>query len=92
MSKIIQDVNIGANIQKIRKFKGLTQDDMIAKLDLSGRPMIKTTYSQIETGKRNIFASDLVAVSRILNVTIDSFFENIEPVNKYEIKNDKRVF
>lgn len=83
MSKIIQDVNIGANIQKIRKSKGLTQKDMVAKLDVSGRPMIITTYSQIETGKRNIYVSDLIVLSRILRVSINAFFEDMEPINKY---------
>ncbi|GAA4655191.1 hypothetical protein GCM10023142_23290 [Anaerocolumna aminovalerica] len=86
MTKIIQDVNLGTNIQRFRKEKGLTQEQMCAKLELSGRPMIQSTYAQIETGVRNIFTSDLIAITRILGVNFNEMFSGLEPINKYEIE------
>ena len=84
MSKFIQDLNIGKNIQKLRKMKGFTQENICAKLDLAGRPMIRSTYAQIETGKRNIFVSDLIAIKNILNVEYEDIFNDLQPINKYE--------
>lgn len=84
MSKLIQDVNIGSNIQKLRKRKGLSQTALCARLDLMGRPMIQTTLAQIETGARNIFVSDLLAIKTILGATFEELFDGLEPINKYE--------
>ena len=83
MSKLIQDVNLGANIQKLRKARGLTQEQVCAKLGLAGRPMIQSTYAQIETGARNIFVSDLIAIAKILGVSFNDIFEGLKPKNKY---------
>ena len=82
MAKINQDLNIGINLKKIRKSKGYTQKDLCSKLDLMGRPTSQSTYAQIETGKRNIFLSDLIALKRILNVSYDEIFDGLEPVDK----------
>lgn len=84
MSKLIQDINLGKNLQKLRKTAGLTQDDICAKLDLAGRPMLRSTYAQIETAARNIFISDLIALKSILNVEYDEIFKDLKPINKYK--------
>jgi len=86
MSKILQDISIGENLQKLRKTKNLTQTELCAKLDLAGRPMLQSTYAQIETGIRNIFVSDLITIKEILGVEYDEIFENLKPINKYEIE------
>lgn len=84
MAKILQDISIGNNLQSIRKSKGLTQNDICAKMTLLGRPMLQSTYAQIETGVRNIFVSDLIALRNVLNVQYCDFFKGLEPINKYE--------
>jgi len=89
MTKIIQDVNIGINLQNIRKSKGLTQEQVCAKLSIIGRPMGQSTYAQIETGARNIFASDLIALKSILNVKYDDMFRGLSPINKYDMEKNK---
>ena len=84
MAKLLQDVSIGENLQRLRRAKGLTQNEVCAKLSLRGRPMIQSTYAQIETGKRNIFISDLIALKAVLQTSYDEIFKNLEPINKYE--------
>ena len=84
MAKVLQDINIGDNLQKLRKAKGLTQNDICAKLSAVGRPMLQSTYAQIETGARNIFVSDLIALKSVLNVPYDEIFKDLVPINKYE--------
>ena len=49
-----------------------------------GRPMLQNNYAQIESGKRNIFLSDLIALKNIFNVSYDELFENLEPLSKYD--------
>jgi len=87
MGKIIQDINIGVNIKKIRDSQGLTQEQVCAKLTIIGRPMGQSTYSQIETGTRNIFVSDLIALKHIFNIEYNEIFQNLIPINKYDLEN-----
>lgn len=82
MPKFLQDVSIGKNIQALRKARGMTQVELCSQLGALGRPMLQSTYAQIETGTRNIFVSDLIAIKRILNVSYDEFFKDLEPIIK----------
>ena len=55
MAKLIQDLSIGGNLRKLREARGLTQEDVCARMAQLGRPMLQSAYSQIETGRRNLF-------------------------------------
>ncbi len=83
MAKILQDLNIGANLRALRKKRGLTQNDVCAQLAHMGRPMLQSTYAQIESGSRNIFVSDLIALKRVFHADYDDFFLGLEPISKY---------
>ena len=83
MAKILQDISIGGNLRAIRKRRKLTQNDVCAQMAQLGRPMLQSTYAQIESGSRNIFVSDLIALKRVLQVEYSEFFQGLEPVNKY---------
>ena len=76
MQKLLQDVNIGKNLQKLRKSRNLSQSEMIVKLQLLGRSMSRANYAHIEQGIRNIYVSDLILFKEILNVEFKEFFEN----------------
>lgn len=84
MAKFLQDISIGNNLKRLRNMRGLTQMEMCARMELLGRPMSQSAYAMIESGTRNIFVSDLVAMKSILNVEFNDFFVDLEPVNKYE--------
>lgn len=86
MTKILQDVSLGANLKQIRNSKGFTQDQVCVKLSVIGRPMLQSTYAQIESGRRNIFLSDLLALKEILGVSFDDFFKGLKPLNKYDFE------
>lgn len=83
MAKILQDVSIGTNLRALRRTRGLTQSDVCAQMSRLGRPMSQSTYAQIESGARNIFVSDLIALRRVLHTDYDAFFKGLEPINKY---------
>lgn len=54
----------------------MTQLDLIAKMQLYGSLMTRSTLANIETGRRNIKASDLRILKQILNVDYAEFFNN----------------
>ncbi len=77
MIKLRPDRNIGSNIQKARYGKGLTQDETIAKLQLMGIEISRSTYAKIETNRINIRVSELIALSKIFDVDFNFFFEDL---------------
>lgn len=74
MQKILLDRNIGDNIQRLRVSRRMTQADLVAALSEYQREMSINTLSQIENGRRNIFASDLVRFKLIFDVPFEEFF------------------
>lgn len=77
MVKVRPDRDIGSNIQKARSAKGLTQDQTIAKLQLMGIEMSRSTYAKIETNRINIRVSELVALGMIFDVDFNFFFQDL---------------
>lgn len=77
MTKIRPDRYIGENIRTARKNKKLTQDNVIAKLQLMGIDMSRSTYAKIETDRINIRASELIAFSMIFDVDFNFFFDGL---------------
>ena len=81
MQKIRPDLDLGKNIQAIRKSHKMTQDQVLAKMHLLGLNTSKSSYAKIETNRMNIKVSELVALKQIFNVPFEAFFQNltIEP-------------
>lgn len=76
MQWILQDVPIGRNIQNIRMKKNMTQADVVGQLQLMGSSMSRSTLANIESGRRNIKASNLKALQKLFNVDYKEFFED----------------
>ena len=70
-------MDIGHNIQKLRKAAGLTQDQVVAKMQLMGLEISKSTYAKIETNRMNIRISELVAVKEIFGAEFNDFFADL---------------
>lgn len=79
MSKLLGSELLGENIKQIRNRSGLTQEQTIAKLQVLGSPLSRSTYSLIEMGRGNLFINDLVGLKTVLNVEYEEFFKNIPP-------------
>jgi len=75
--KIRYDNILGENIRNQRLKNKLTQDQVIAQLQLKGINISRSIYSQIETGIYNIKATELVALKDIFHCSFDDFFKNI---------------
>ncbi len=77
MEKIKQDLNIGKNIQKLRKDRHLSQKDVTIQMNLRGRMISVSGYAHIEQGRQNLYVSDLIMLKAILNVPYEAFFEGL---------------
>ncbi|MCL2638661.1 MAG: helix-turn-helix domain-containing protein [Oscillospiraceae bacterium] len=79
MSKTInQDDNIGKNIKEARKIAGLTQETLVAKMQLSGCDISRGTLAKIEVGIRNIKISEIRAIKTILKTSYDFLFKEAD--------------
>jgi transcriptional regulator with XRE-family HTH domain len=80
------DVNVGANLRKLREERNLTLRALAEKSGLA-----INTLSLIENGKSSPSVSTLQQVARAFEVPITAFFEKEVPTNKIAyLKIDKR--
>ena len=75
MQMILQDLPLGRNIRTIRLSKEMTQKEVAEKLQLMGSLISRTTLANIESGRRNIKASDLKALKILFAVDYSEFFK-----------------
>lgn len=74
------DIVIGRNISFVRKQKNITQEELAKRLGI--------TFQQIqkyENGKNRVSASNLMTISKILDVPLTCFFSemiNVEDLSK----------
>ena len=76
--KIRNTQALGSNIRLLRKDQKITQEQMVARLQLYGFRISRSIYSQMECGTYNIKANQLVAIANILNTDINTLFRGIE--------------
>lgn len=81
IQKIKQDISIGNNIRNLRKKSHLTQEQVVARLQLQGLEISRSSYSQIECGTYNIRVSELIALTEIFDVDYNTLFENLKKQN-----------
>lgn len=68
------DSYVGERLRQIRKQKGMTQEDLAAKLGISFQQIQK-----YENGKNRISYSKMVELSQFLKVSLDSFVAGYVP-------------
>lgn len=77
MQKLRPDLDIGYQISALRKSAGLTQDQTVAKMQLMGLKISKSSYAKIETNRMNIKVSELAALRKIFQTDYNTFFSGI---------------
>ncbi len=75
MQWIIRDIPLGSNIQEARMKYGITQEQLVAQMQIHGSSMSRSTLANIEAGIRNIKASDLKIIRKILGVDYEKIFK-----------------
>lgn len=76
MQWVLQDIPIGRNIQTIRMERNMTQTEVVEQLQRMGSMMSRSTLANIETGRRNLKASDLKALKILFDVEYEEFFKD----------------
>lgn len=76
MRWILNDISLGRNIQNIRIERNMTQAEVVAKMQLMGSSISRSTLANIETERRNIKASDLKLLKMIFDADYGDFFED----------------
>ena len=73
----INDISIGNNLRNLRNAANLTQEQVVAQLQLRNLPTTRRIYSQIEAGTYNIKISELIALSEILHTDFNTIFDGL---------------
>lgn len=66
---------VGANIERLRKSRGISQQDFIAKIQVEGVDINPTSYSKLEGQTRIATDKELYAIAKILEISVDSLFD-----------------
>ncbi|MBR5144649.1 MAG: helix-turn-helix transcriptional regulator [Clostridia bacterium] len=77
MARIIDSENtniVGKNIRAIRRKKRMTQQALSNRLELLGVYVCRGSVSRIEYGVRTVTDIELLAISRVLDVSINDLF------------------
>lgn len=69
---------ISNNLHKYRIMRKLSQPDICRELALIGVPLYINDIYKIEHNKRTVKDYELYAFAKVLNVTIDQLFDNVE--------------
>ena len=74
-SKVYGDNNlIGANVEKLRKARGIKQKDFIAMLQVAGLDINPTSYSKLEGQLRNATDKEVYYIAKVLNIKMEELF------------------
>lgn len=78
MQKIRPDLDIGWRIAALRRAAGLTQEQTVARMQLLGLEISKSTYAKLETNRMNIKVSELAALREIFHTDYNAFFQDLD--------------
>ena len=78
MQELRPDMDIGHQISALRNNAELTQDQTVAKMQVMGLEISKSTYAKIETNRMNLKVSELVALRRIFGCSYNDFFSKLD--------------
>ena len=65
---------IGQNIRYWREQKGITQELLAAKLQLSGCDITRSAVAKIEVGQRHLYPDEIMLIKEILDVPYEDIF------------------
>ncbi len=65
---------IGRNISIIRQSKGLTQEQLSAKLQVAGCDLTRSALAKIEVGQRHLYPDELKSLKIVLGIPYEELF------------------
>ena len=71
---LLYEKQIGLNIRRIRKTRKLTQEELAAKLQVSGCDITRSALAKIEVGQRHLYPDEIKALKEILCISYEEIF------------------
>ena len=68
------EVKIGSNIRELREKAKLTQEQLSARLQVSGCDITRSALAKIEVGQRHLYPDEIIILKNLLNATFDEIF------------------
>lgn len=65
----------GDNIRRFRKYRKMTQEQLSAKLQVSGCDITRSALAKIEVGQRHLYPDEIKQIKEILNISFDDLFD-----------------
>ena len=65
---------IGNNIRLLREKRGMTQENLAAKMQLGGCDITRSAVAKIEVGQRHLYPDEIILIKNILEVGYDEIF------------------
>jgi transcriptional regulator with XRE-family HTH domain len=72
---INNDKRFGENLRRVRMEKGLTQEQLAARLQTSGVDITRSTLAKIEAGQRHTYLDELICLQKVLAVPYEDLLE-----------------
>ncbi|MBQ7817570.1 MAG: helix-turn-helix transcriptional regulator [Oscillospiraceae bacterium] len=66
---------IGQNVRILREKAGMTQEQLAAKLQLSGCDITRSAVAKIEVGQRHLYPDEVILIKNILGTDFESIFD-----------------
>lgn len=66
---------VGAAVRALRLAKGLTQEQLAAKVQLAGCDLTRSALAKIECGQRSIYPDELKALHEALQVPYEALLQ-----------------
>ena len=62
---------MGRHLAKLRQDKGLTQEQLAARLQVQGCDLTRSALAKIEVGQRHLYPDEIKALSVVLGISYE---------------------
>lgn len=65
---------MGSHLARLRQEKGLTQEQLAARLQVQGCDLTRSAIAKIEVGQRHLYPDEIKALTEVLAVSYEQLF------------------
>lgn len=65
---------MGRHLAKLRQDKGLTQEQLAARLQVQGCDLTRSALAKIEVGQRHLYPDEIKGLSVVLGISYEQIF------------------
>ena len=65
---------MGSHLARLRQEKGLTQEQLAARLQVQGCDLTRSALAKIEVGQRHLYPDEINALTEVLTVSYEQLF------------------